>query len=78
MNLPLGEKLKIFSYKCRFLYQNFRIAANQKSTTDTQTKKNQLKYNTKDRHQVRRGENKKRREEKIAAKTNAKQLRQWQ
>ena len=45
-------------------YQNFRITANQKSTIDTQTKKNQLKYNTKDSHQTRRGENKRRREEK--------------
>ena len=33
------------------------MTANQKSTIDTQTsKKNQLKYNTKDSHQTRRGE----------------------
>ena len=55
-------------------YQNFRIPANQKSTTDTQTKKNQLKYNTKDSHQTRIGQKKKRREEKRATKTNPKQL----
>ena len=53
--------------------------ANQKSTTDTQTnKKNQLKYNTKDSHQTRRGENKRIREEKTTTKTNPKQLIQCQ
>ena len=56
-------------------YQNFRITANQKSTIDTQTnKKNQLKYNTKDSHQTRRGENKRKRKEKRATETNPKQL----
>ena len=56
-----------------YIYQNFRITANQKSTIDTQTnKKNQLKYNTKDSHQTRRGENERRREEKRATKTNPK------
>ena len=56
-------------------YQNFRITANQKSTINAQTnKKNQLKYNTKDSHQTTRGENKRRREEKRATKTNPKQL----
>ena len=65
MNLQLREQqLKTISYTYRLLYQNFRITANQKSTIDTQTKKNQLKYNTKDDHQTRRGENKRRREEK--------------
>ena len=65
----------MYVYIYRLLYQNFRITANQKSTIDTQTnKKNQLKYNTKDSHQTRRGENKKRREEKSEAKTNPKQL----
>ena len=50
-----------------------------KTTVDTQTnKKNQLKYNTKDSHQTRRGENKRRREEKRATKTNPKQLIKWQ
>ena len=74
MNLQLREQLKTISCTHRLLYQNFRIIANQKSTTDTQTnKKNQLKYNTKDSHQNRRGE-KKRREEKRATKTNPKQL----
>ena len=63
----------------RLLKQNFRITAIQKSTMDTQTnKKNQLKYNTKDSHQTRRGENKRRREEKRATKTNPKQLIKWQ
>ena len=60
------------SYTYRLLHQNFSITANQKSTIDTQTKKNQLKYNTKVSHQTRRGENKKRREEKRATKTNPK------
>ena len=41
-------------------------------------KKNQLKYNTKDSHQTRRGENKRRRKEKRATKTNPKQLIKWQ
>ena len=60
MNLQLREKLKTISYTYRLLYQNFRITTNQKSTIDTQTKKNQLKYNTKDSHQTTRGENKRR------------------
>ena len=73
MNLQVREQLKAIAYTYRLLYQNFRITANQKSTIDTQTnKKNQLKYNTKDTHQTRRGENKKR-EEKRATKTNPKQ-----
>ena len=63
MNLQLREQqLKTISYTYRLLHQNFRITANQKSTIDTQTnKKNHLKYNTKDSHQTRRGEYKKRR-----------------
>ena len=57
MNLQLREQqLKTISYTYRLLYQNFRITANQKSTIDTQTKKNQLKYNTKDSHQTMRRE----------------------
>ena len=42
------------------------------------SKKNQLKYNNKDSHQTTRGENKRRREEKRATKTNPKQLIIWQ
>ena len=73
------QQLKTISYTYRLLYQNFRITANQKSTIDTQTnKKNQLKYNTKDSHQTTRGENKRRRKEKRATKTNPKQLIKWQ
>uniref|UniRef100_A0A8D1HM73 exodeoxyribonuclease III n=1 Tax=Sus scrofa TaxID=9823 RepID=A0A8D1HM73_PIG len=66
MHLQLRQQqVKTILYTYRLLYKNFRVTANQKSTTDTQTnKKNQLKYNTKDSHQTRRGENKKRREEK--------------
>ena len=80
MHLQLrDQQLKTISYVYRLLYQNFRITANQKSTIDTQTnKKNQCKYNTKDSHQTRRGENKRRREEKRATKTNPKQLIKWQ
>ena len=79
MSFQLREHNFKHSYTCRLLYQNFRITANQKSTIDTQTnKKNQLKYNTKDSHQTRRGENKRRREEKRATKTNPKQLIKWQ
>ena len=60
-------------------YPNIRVNANQKSTNDIQTnKKNQLKYNTKDSHQTRRGENQRRWEEKRAIKTNPKQLIKWQ
>ena len=72
MNLQLREQqLKTISYIYRLLHQNFRINTNQKSTIDTQTnKKNLLKNNTKDSHQTRSGENKRRREEKRAAKTN--------
>ena len=67
------QQLKTISNVERLLYQNFRITANQKSTTDTQTnKKNQRKYNTKESHQTTRGENKRRREEERATKTNPK------
>ena len=74
MHLQLrDQQLKTISYIHRLLYKNFRITANQKSTIDTQTKKeNQLKYNTKDRHQTTRGENKRRREQKRATKINPK------
>ena len=73
------QQLRMILCIYRLLYQNFRITANQKSIIDTQTnKKNQLKYNTKDSHQTRRGENKRRREEKRATKTNPKQLIKWQ
>ena len=59
MNLQLRDQLKTTSYTYRLLYQNFRITANQKSTIDTPTKKNQLKYNTKDSDQTRREQEKK-------------------
>ena len=79
MKLQLREQqLKTISYTYRLLYQNFRITANQTSTIDTQTKKKRFKYNTKDSHQTRRGENKRRREEKRATKTHPKQLTKWQ
>ena len=69
------QNLKQYIYIYRLLYQNFRATANQKSTIDSQTNmKNQLKYNTKDNHQITRGENKRRQEEKRATKTNPKQL----
>ena len=58
----------------RLLHQNFRETANQKSTIDTQTKINQLKYNTKDSHQTTRGENKRRREEKKSNKNKSKAI----
>ena len=73
------QTIKTISYIYRLLYQNISIAANQKSTIDTQTsKKNQLKYNTNDSHQTRRGENKRGREENRAANTNPRQLIKWQ
>ena len=79
MKLQLREQqLKTISYTYRLLYQSFRITASQKSTIDIQTEKNQLKYNSKDTHQTRRGENKRRRKEKRATKTNPKQLIKWQ
>ena len=69
----------IYIYIYTLLCQNIRITANQKSTNDTRTnKKNELKENTKDSHQTARGENKRRREEKGAKKTNPKQLIKWQ
>ena len=65
MHLQLrDQQLKTISYTYRLLYQNFRITANQKSTIDTQTKKNQLKYNTKDSHQTTREEGKKKEQQK--------------
>ena len=67
------QQLKTISYIYRLLYQNFRVIANQKSTSDAQTnKKTQHKYNTKDSHQTRRGEKRKRRQEKRVTKTNPK------
>ena len=80
MHLQLREQqIKTISYTYSLLHQNFRITANQKSTMDTHTnKKNQLKYNAKDSHQTRRGENKRRRKEKRATKTNPKQLIKYQ
>ena len=74
MNLQLREQqLKTISYTYRLLYQNFRITANQKSTTDTQRKMNSnttLKIVIKPEEE--RGE------EKRASKTNPKQLIKWQ
>ena len=65
MHLQLkDQQLKTISYIFRLLYQNFRATANKKSTIDTQTKKNQLKYNTNNSHQTKRGENKRRRKKK--------------
>ena len=80
MHLQLrDQQLKTGSYIYRLLYQNLRVTANQKSIIDTQTnKKNQFKCNTKHSHQTTRGENKRRREEKTATKTNPKQLIKWQ
>ena len=61
MHLQLrDQQLKTIS--CIYIdsYQNFSITAYQKYTIDTHTgKKNQLKYNTKNCHQTRRGENQK-------------------
>ena len=46
MNLQLREQqFKAIAYTYRDVYQNFRITEKQKSTIDTQTKKNQLTYN---------------------------------
>ena len=76
MNLQLrDQQLKTILYVYRLLYENFRITANQKSTTDTQIRK--INSNT-TLHQTRRRENKRRREEKWATKTNPKQLINWQ
>ena len=78
-NIIRDKQLKTISYTYTLLYQNFRVNANQKSTNETQTnKKNQLKYNTKDSHQTAIEENKRRREEKRATKTNPKQVIKWQ
>ena len=80
INLQLrGQQLKTILYVCGIIYQNFKITANQKYKIDTKTnRKNQLKYNTKYSHQTIRGENKRRRNEKRATKTNPKQLIKWQ
>jgi len=80
MHLQLkDQQLKTISYIFRLLYQNFRATANQKSIIYIQTnKKNQLKHNTQDSHQTIKGENRRRREEKRAIKTNPKQLIKWQ
>ena len=66
MHLQLrDQEFKTISYIHKLLYQNFRVTENQKSTIDIHTNnKNQLKYNTKESDQTRRGESKRRREEK--------------
>ena len=77
MNLQLSDiQLKTISYTYRLIS---KLQNNCKTKIyNWYTKKNQLKYNTKDSHQTRRGENKKRREEKRATKPNPKQLIKWQ
>jgi len=67
MHLQLrDQQLKKISYKYR-LVSKLQNNCKQKSEIDTQTNnKNQLKYNTKDSQQTRRGEKKRRREEKRA------------
>ena len=78
MHLQLrNHQLKTISYINRLIYQNFRITANQKSTIDTQTNENQLKYNTKDSHETTRGETNRRRKEKSATTPNPKQWIKW-
>ena len=76
MHLQLRDQQpKTISHMYIHSYQNFRVTANQKSITDTQTnKKNQLKYNTKDHHQTARGENKRRREGKKSNKNKFKTM----
>ena len=61
MHLQLrDQQLKTISYTYRLFYQKFKITSTQKSTIDTQTnKKNKLKYNTKDSHQITREQEKK-------------------
>ena len=80
MHLQLRDKqLRTILYLYRLLFQNFRITANQKSTIDTHTKKKkQSKHNINDGHQTIREDNKRRREEKRATKTNPKQVTKWQ
>ena len=82
MDLQLrDQQLKTIPYLYIYIQTHIktRITANQKSTIDTQTnKKNQCKYNTKDSHQTKRGENKRRSDEKRATKRNPKQLIKWQ
>ena len=52
--------LYVYIYTHILLYQNYRGTANQKCTIDIHTnKKNQLKCNTKDSHQITREEGKK-------------------
>ena len=73
------QQLKTIWYIYRFLYQNFTVTANQKSTVDAHTnKKEQSQHNTKESHQTTRDENKRRREEKRLTETNPKQLSKWQ
>ena len=66
-------------YIYRFLYQNIRITAKNLQLIYIQIRNINsnatLKIYT---HQTRRGENKRRREEKRATKTNPKQLIKWQ
>ena len=76
MNLQLREQqLKTISYTYRLLYQNFRITANQTSTLDKQIRK--INSNTTLKIVIKPQE-KRKREEKRATKTNQKQLIKWQ
>ena len=74
MHLQLrDQQLKTISYIYRFLCQNFRVTADQKSAIDTDIeKKNQLKYNTNYSHQNMRGENKRKTGRKKSNKTKSK------
>ena len=58
MHLKLrDQQLKTTLYIQRLLYQNLTGTANQKTTIDTYTKKkNPPKHNTKDHHQITRGQ----------------------
>ena len=68
------EQLKTILYVYRLLYQNLMVTENQKSTIDTQKRKNSpnATLNTIDNYQITK-ENKRGREEKRPTKLNPKQ-----
>ena len=67
-----------YIYVCvyRLLYQNLMVTANKKSIYVYTQKEKESKPNTKDSHQITRGETKRGKEEKRP--TNPKQLTKWQ
>ena len=75
MHLKLrDQQLKTSTYLTRLLYKNLTVTTKQNPVIEIHTKKKGMQNNTKDSHQIRREENKRRKGKKRPTKTNPKQL----